>query len=62
MMNENFILDGKGYGHGVGLSQEGALNMARKGYHYTQILQYYFDNVLIINYLYIPGLVELYPE
>jgi len=32
-----FIMDGKGYGHGVGLSQEGAINMARKGYHYTQM-------------------------
>ncbi|MBL7110443.1 MAG: SpoIID/LytB domain-containing protein [Bacteroidales bacterium] len=57
-----FILDGKGYGHGVGLSQEGAINMARKGYHYTQILQYYFDNIQIINYLFIPGLVDSYSE
>ena len=57
-----FILDGKGYGHGVGLSQEGALNMARKGYHYTQILQYYFDNVQIINYLTIPEGVESFSD
>jgi len=57
-----FILDGKGYGHGVGMSQEGAINMARKGYHYTQILQYYFHNVLIINHLMIPDLIEPYPE
>jgi len=57
-----FILNGKGYGHGVGLSQEGAINMARKGYHYTQILQYYFDNIQIINYLFIPDLAGLFPD
>ncbi len=57
-----FMLDGKGYGHGVGLSQEGAINMARKGYHYTQILQYYFDNIQIINYFFIPDLAGLLPD
>jgi stage II sporulation protein D len=44
------ILDGRGYGHGVGLSQEGAMEMARKGYHYTAILNYYYHQIQIIHY------------
>jgi len=45
-----FIFKGKGYGHGVGLSQEGAMNMARKGYHFTEILNFYYHNIRIVNY------------
>jgi stage II sporulation protein D len=45
-----YILKGKGYGHGVGLSQEGAINMARKGYHYSDILNFYYYNIHIIDY------------
>ena len=42
------VLDGRGYGHGVGLSQEGAMEMARKGYRYTAILNFYFHQIQII--------------
>jgi len=35
----------KGYGHGVGMSQYGALGMAKKGYTYEEILKYYYSNV-----------------
>ena len=31
-----------GYGHGVGMSQYGALGMARSGYKYTDILSHYY--------------------
>lgn len=34
----------KGYGHGVGMSQYGALGMAKKGYTYKEILQHYYQN------------------
>jgi stage II sporulation protein D len=51
----NFVLLGKGYGHGVGLSQEGALNMARKGYHFTEILNYYYHNIRIVSYHLLPA-------
>lgn len=37
----------KGYGHGVGMSQYGALAMAKKGYNYEEILKYYFQDVEI---------------
>lgn len=43
------ILDGRGFGHGVGLSQEGAMEMARQGYDYTQIALFYFHNVKIMD-------------
>jgi stage II sporulation protein D len=38
------ILCGKGFGHGVGLCQEGAMGMAKKGYSFQQILSFYFPN------------------
>lgn len=37
----------KGYGHGVGMSQYGALAMAKKGYNYEKILKYYYQGVEI---------------
>ena len=37
-------LSGKGYGHGVGLCQEGAMKMARMSYAYNQILGFYFPS------------------
>lgn len=33
---------GQGYGHGVGLCQLGALELAKRGYTYRQILSFYF--------------------
>lgn len=45
--NENIIINTKGYGHGVGMSQYGALSMAKKGYKYDQILKHYYTGVEI---------------
>lgn len=39
------ILKGRGYGHGVGLSQDGAMEMARRGYSYREIIDFYFEGV-----------------
>ena len=36
-----------GYGHGVGMSQYGALALSKKGYKYDQILKYYYTGVEI---------------
>ena len=41
-VGNNIIVKTKGYGHGVGLSQYGALAMAKKGYSYDEILCYYY--------------------
>ena len=37
-----------GYGHGVGMSQYGANQLAKQGKNYQEILQYYYQNVNII--------------
>ena len=34
--------EGRGWGHGVGLSQFGAKGMADRGYTYPQILEHYY--------------------
>ena len=38
-----FYFVGLGYGHGVGMSQSGAKGMAKKGYSFREIIQYYFQ-------------------
>lgn len=40
-------ITGNGYGHGVGLCQDGAMSMARKGFKYDAIINFYFKNVYI---------------
>ncbi len=37
----------QGYGHGVGMSQRGALAMAKQGKNYQEILQHYYQGVEI---------------
>lgn len=37
-----FVVSGRGYGHGVGLSQYGALGLAREGRTYAEILAHYY--------------------
>ena len=42
-----FAIYGGGYGHGVGMSQNGAQAMAKKGKTYEQILQFFFTGIEI---------------
>ncbi|MBQ8219307.1 MAG: SpoIID/LytB domain-containing protein, partial [Bacilli bacterium] len=44
---ETIKITTKGYGHGVGMSQYGALGMAKKGYTYQEILMHYYKNTKI---------------
>jgi stage II sporulation protein D len=46
---EDVLIRGRGYGHGVGLCQEGAMRMAKFKYNYKQIAIYYFPGVFIQN-------------
>jgi stage II sporulation protein D len=46
----NVFIDMKGYGHGVGMSQYGALGMAKEGYSYKEILRHYYQNTIIKKY------------
>lgn len=41
---------GGGFGHGVGMSQYGAGEMAKQGYTYDEIIQHYFKNTAITTY------------
>lgn len=43
----NLVLNGKGYGHGVGMSQWGAKNMAEKGTSPEDIIKFYFKDIKI---------------
>ena len=45
--NNNILVITKGYGHGVGMSQYGALGMAQEGYKYDQILKHYYQGIKI---------------
>jgi stage II sporulation protein D len=42
-----FLLDGRGWGHGVGMSQWGAEGYARHGYGYRRILAHYYPHTHI---------------
>jgi stage II sporulation protein D len=46
--NGNFVFSGKGWGHGVGLSQWGAKTMAEQGYNADEIIKYYYRDVEIV--------------
>ncbi len=39
----NFVLSARRYGHGIGLSQRGAMQMGRMGYTYDQIVGFYYE-------------------
>lgn len=45
---DSVILDGRGYGHGVGLCQEGAMVMASKGIDFKKIINFYYKGVKIM--------------
>jgi stage II sporulation protein D len=57
--NSSIILNGRGYGHGVGLCQEGAMAMASQGFRFNQIIDFYYSGVLITD---IKNAVILPPE
>ncbi|NLY21669.1 MAG: SpoIID/LytB domain-containing protein [Tissierellia bacterium] len=45
--SDDIVIKGKGYGHGVGMSQYGAMEMAENGMDYKDILEHYFRGVSI---------------
>ena len=47
-LNDNlWLFKGGGFGHGVGLSQSGAIEMAELGFTYEQILNHYYQGTKI---------------
>jgi len=47
-IDNNILITTRGYGHGVGLSQYGANEMAKLGYNYKEILKHYYTGVEIL--------------
>ncbi|MFN8255785.1 MAG: SpoIID/LytB domain-containing protein [Bacteroidales bacterium] len=45
---DSLYFKGRGYGHGVGMCQEGAMNMAKSGFKFDQIIKFYYTGVDII--------------
>ena len=48
--NWKVLIDGAGWGHGVGLCQIGAAVMADKGYSYKEILGHYYPGSNLVDY------------
>ncbi len=42
LKSNSVVLNGKGFGHGVGLCQWGAIALSRKGWNYENILNHYY--------------------
>jgi stage II sporulation protein D len=47
MQGYYFDLTGQGWGHGVGMCQQGACGMALSGKHMDEILQFYYPGTLL---------------
>ncbi|MDO4312678.1 MAG: SpoIID/LytB domain-containing protein [Eubacteriales bacterium] len=45
--DETYVIEGGGYGHGIGMSQNGANEMAKNGKTYREILELFYQNVTI---------------
>ena len=43
--SSEILIEGKGFGHGVGMSQFGAKKMAELGYGFEEILKYYYTGI-----------------
>lgn len=43
------ILSGRGWGHGVGLNQQGAIRMTELGWSHLDVLRFYYPGVRIVN-------------
>lgn len=48
VQGDKVIIKGRGYGHGVGMSQWGAYGMAKKGKTAEEIVQHYFKDVDVV--------------
>jgi stage II sporulation protein D len=47
--SDTVIFRGRGYGHGLGMCQEGAMRMARLGYNYIDILNFYYKDIQLMD-------------
>lgn len=47
LQGDSVVIEGKGFGHGVGMCQFGAMGMAKKGKTYRDILRHYYPGTRI---------------
>lgn len=47
VMPEQYTFTGKGWGHAVGMSQDGAMGMAKAGFKYEEIIAHYFPGTRV---------------
>jgi stage II sporulation protein D len=47
--NDTMVFNGRGYGHGVGLCQEGAMRMAVLRISFKDIINYYYTKVHLVD-------------
>jgi stage II sporulation protein D len=45
--DSSWVLNGQGFGHGIGLCQMGARARAQAGQSYVEILKHYYDGIVI---------------
>ncbi|MDY0348148.1 MAG: SpoIID/LytB domain-containing protein [Tenuifilaceae bacterium] len=55
IVSNSVRIKGKGYGHGVGLCQDGAMQMAKKGISYPEIIKHYFKGVSVTHHTKVNG-------
>ncbi len=48
-IGDSVIFKGRGFGHGVGMCQEGAMKMAKMGYTYYEMINFYYQNIQMID-------------
>jgi stage II sporulation protein D len=48
--NGSFVFEGRGYGHGVGMCQWSALQMAKDGKTYKEILEFFYPGTILQKY------------
>ena len=41
------VFEGNGYGHGIGMPQDSAIEMAKQGFTFREILEYYYTDIEI---------------
>ena len=46
---DSIIFKGRGFGHGLGMCQEGAMRMSKLGYKYPEIISFYYRNIQLID-------------
>ena len=48
-LGDTIIFKGKGFGHGVGMCQEGAMRMAKLGYKCPEVINFYYQKTQLID-------------